>query len=41
MDEAADCFQTILENFSDTPFAPKAVKELTKMGVKIQAPSGK
>jgi hypothetical protein len=38
-DEATDCFQTILENFADTPLAPRAVRELTKMGVKIQAPT--
>lgn len=36
--EAIDCYQTILENFSDTAFAPKARQELLKMGVQIQAP---
>ena len=37
-DDAIDAFQTVLENFADTPLAPRSVKELTKMGVKIQAP---
>ena len=35
-DDAIDCFQIILENFSDTAFAPKAKKELKKMGVNIK-----
>ena len=36
--EAIDCYQTILENFTDTAFAPKAKQELLKMGVKIEEP---
>lgn len=36
--EAIECYQTILENFSDTAFAPKARQELTKMGVTIAVP---
>ena len=38
-DEAVDCYQTILENFSDTAFAPRAMKELKKMGVKVELPA--
>ena len=34
--EAIECYQTIMENFSDTAFAPKARQELIKMGVKIE-----
>ena len=37
-DDAIDCFQIILENFSDTAFAPKAKRELQKMGVNIKTP---
>lgn len=36
--ESIDCFQTLLENFSDTPFGPKARKELEAMGIKIVLP---
>jgi len=36
--EAIDCYQTILENFKDTAFAPKARQELLKMGVTIAEP---
>ena len=36
--EAIDCYQTILENFSDTALAPKALKELNQLGVKVNAP---
>lgn len=36
--EAIDCYQTILENFADTALAPKALKELTQLGVKVNAP---
>ena len=36
--EAIDCYQTILENFADTAFAPKAKQELLKMGVTIEEP---
>ena len=35
-DEAIDCFQTILENFGDTVYAPKARQELREMGVDIK-----
>lgn len=34
--EAIECFQTILENFSDTALAPRAYKELKAMGVEVQ-----
>ena len=34
--EAVDCYQTILENFADTAFAPKARQELIKMGITIE-----
>lgn len=37
--EAIDCYQTILENFGDTALAPKALKELNSLGVKVNAPS--
>lgn len=40
-DEAIDCFQTILENFSDTALAPKAAAQLKSMGVAVKAPSTK
>ena len=36
--EAIDCYQTILENFADTALAPKALKELNQLGVKVNAP---
>ncbi len=36
--EAIECYQTILENFADTAFAPKARQELLKMGVTIAEP---
>ncbi len=36
--EAIDCYQTILENFSDTALAPKARQALTELGVTIEAP---
>ena len=36
--EAIECYQTILENYSDTAFAPKAKQELLKMGIKIENP---
>lgn len=36
--EAIDCYQTILENFGDTALAPKALKELNLLGVKVNAP---
>ncbi|MDD3593253.1 MAG: hypothetical protein PHX18_01345 [Candidatus Gastranaerophilales bacterium] len=37
--EAIECYQTIIENFSDTAFAPKATQELLKMGVKFEVPT--
>lgn len=37
--EAIDCYQTVLENFSDTAMAPKAVKELKALGVVIKDPA--
>lgn len=37
--EAIDCYQTILENFSDTALAPKARAALEEMGIKVTAPA--
>ena len=37
--EAVDCFQTILENFSDTALAPKARTALAEMGIEVTAPA--
>jgi len=34
-DEAIDCYQTIMENFADTAFSPKARKMLETLGVKV------
>ena len=39
--EAIDCYQTILENFGDTALAPKAYKELTALGIKVNPPQAK
>ena len=36
--EAIECYQTILENFSDTALAPKARAALEELGVKVEAP---
>lgn len=36
--EAIDCYQTILENFGETALAPKALKELNALGVKVNVP---
>lgn len=36
--DAIVCYQTILENFSDTAYAPKAKDILTQMGVEIRMP---
>ena len=36
--EAIDCYQTILENFSDTALAPKARQALGELGVTVEAP---
>ncbi len=35
---SCDCYQIILENFSETPFAIKAHRELEDMGIKIEIP---
>ena len=37
--EAIECYQTILENFSDTALAPKARTALEQMGVEVAAPA--
>ena len=37
--EAIDCYQTILENFSDTALAPKARAALEELGVAVAAPT--
>lgn len=39
--EAIDCFQTVLENFSDTALAPKAAAQLKSMGVEVKLPEKK
>ena len=36
--EAIECYQTILENFSDTALAPKARTALEDLGITITAP---
>ncbi len=36
--EAIDCYQTILENFSDTALAPKARAALSELGIEVAAP---
>ena len=36
--EAVDCYQTILENFSDTALAPKARAALAELGITVSAP---
>ena len=36
--EAIDCYQTVLENFSDTALAPKARAALAELGVEVTAP---
>ncbi len=36
--DAISCYQTILENFSDTAYGPKAKDVLTEMGVEIKLP---
>ena len=36
--EAVDCYQTILENFSDTALAPKARTALAEMGIEVTTP---
>ena len=37
--EAIDCYQTILENFSDTALAPKARAALADLGIEVTAPT--
>ena len=37
--EAVECYQTILENFSDTALAPKARAALSELGVEVAAPT--
>ena len=37
--EAIECYQTILENFSETALAPKARTALEQMGVEITMPA--
>lgn len=37
--EAIECYQTILENFSDTALAPKAKASLEQLGVTVTAPA--
>ena len=36
--DAIVCYQTILENFSDTAYGPKARDILTQMGIEIRLP---
>ena len=37
--EAIECYQTILENFSDTALAPKAKAALESLGVTVTVPT--
>ena len=37
--EAIECYQTILENFSDTALAPKARAALAEYGIEVTAPA--
>lgn len=37
--EAIECYQTILENFSDTALAPKAKTALESLGVSVTVPA--
>lgn len=36
-EDAIDCYQTIMENFSDTALYPKAKKKLEDLGVEIKS----
>ena len=36
--EAIECYQTVLENFSETALAPKSRAALEQMGVEVAAP---
>jgi len=38
-DDAIECYQTILENFQESPYYLKSVNELKKMGVKVASPT--
>lgn len=38
-DDAIECYQTILENFQESPYYLKSVTELKKMGVKVASPT--
>lgn len=37
--EAIECYQTVLENFSETALAPKARAALEQMGVEVASPA--
>ena len=37
--EAIECYQTVLENFSETALAPKARAALEQMGVEVTSPN--
>lgn len=37
--EAIECYQTVLENFSETALAPKARAALEQMGVEVSSPA--
>ena len=37
--EAIECYQTILENFSDTALAPKAKSALESLGITVTVPT--
>ena len=37
--EAIDCYQAVLENFSDTALAPKAKAALAELGIEVTAPT--
>ena len=37
--EAIECYQTVLENFSDTALAPKARAALAEYGIEVTAPT--
>ena len=36
--ECVDCLKTVIENFSDTAYGPKAREVLTEMGITIKEP---
>lgn len=36
--DAVDCYQTVLENFANTAFAPKAKAALIDMGIEVKEP---